>query len=150
MALILILLLTPLRTYHILANQTVLSTLQKELKDAIPNISEESAFNYEKLERLPYLTGCVKEGIRISEPISGRLHRVFHDPLPYKAWNIPAETIVSMNVSDVTLDGDIFPQPKEYKPERWLSGAAKAPDGSSLETYLVSFSKGPRMCLGQP
>lgn len=138
------------RTYHILANADVLANLQKELKEAIPNILEEGAFSYEKLEKLPYLTGCIKEGIRISVPISGRLHRVFNEPLTYKNWEIPPRTVVSMNVGDVTLDDSIFTNALEYKPDRWLPGASKAPDGSSLESYLVSFSKGPRMCLGQP
>lgn len=120
------------------------------MKEAIPNVSESGAFNYEKLERLPFLTGCVKEGIRISDPVSGRLHRVFHEPLLYRNWEIPPETTVSMNVADVTLNDSVFPDAKDYNPERWLPGAAKAADGASLESYLVSFSKGPRMCLGQP
>lgn len=55
-----------------------------------------------------------------------------------------------MNVADVTLNDSVFPDAKDYNPERWLPGAAKAADGASLESYLVSFSKGPRMCLGQP
>jgi cytochrome P450 len=38
---------------------------------------------------------------------------------------------------------DIFPDPYVFKPERWLQK-----DAAELEKYLVSFSKGPRSCLG--
>ena len=102
------------------------------------------------MEKLPYLSGCVRESIRISEPISGRLGRVFHEPLAYKNWEIPPETTVSMNIRDVSFDESIFPDAKKFKPERWFADARKAPGGTSLENYIVSFSKGPRMCLGQP
>lgn len=36
---------------------------------------------------------------------------------------------------------DIFPDPKVFRPERWLNS-------TSLQRYLVPFSKGPRSCLG--
>jgi cytochrome P450 len=40
----------------------------------------------------------------------------------------------------------IFPDSHEFKPERWLE---KRPEGAPpLEKYLVSFSRGSRMCAG--
>ena len=39
------------------------------------------------------------------------------------------------------LNPSIFPQPKEFIPERWL-------DNPRLGKYLVSFTKGSRQCLG--
>lgn len=38
---------------------------------------------------------------------------------------------------------DVFPEPMSFRPERWLKD-----DSAELEKYLVSFSKGPRSCLG--
>lgn len=41
---------------------------------------------------------------------------------------------------------DIFPNPLEFRPERWLE---KRPEGApQLDRYLVSFTKGSRQCLG--
>ena len=37
----------------------------------------------------------------------------------------------------------IFPNPTSFDPSRWLQE-----NSSDLEKYLVSFSKGPRSCLG--
>lgn len=38
-------------------------------------------------------------------------------------------------------DPTIFPDPHQFLPERWL-------DNKELDRYLVTFSRGPRMCLG--
>jgi cytochrome P450 len=38
----------------------------------------------------------------------------------------------------------IFKNPETFDPERWLNK-----DSASLEKWLVAFSKGPRMCMGQ-
>jgi len=38
---------------------------------------------------------------------------------------------------------DIFPEPRAFKPERWLQSNA-----NQLRKYLVAFSKGSRQCLG--
>ena len=37
----------------------------------------------------------------------------------------------------------IFPNAREFDPERWLGD-----DAASLDTHLVAFWKGPRSCLG--
>lgn len=38
---------------------------------------------------------------------------------------------------------DIFDDPLDFNPDRWLGSRAK-----ELDSYLVPFSRGPRMCLG--
>lgn len=137
-------------TFYILDKKDVHSKLMAELRQAIPDISASDAFAYEKLERLPYLGGCVKEGVRFSYGISGRNPRVLHDPVEYKGYTIPAGTAISMSVRDVNFDATVFDEPKRFKPERWIgtAGPPKTPDGSSLESYFVGFGKGTRMCLG--
>jgi cytochrome P450 len=133
--------------FYIIENKGVQEKLRKELIAHIPNTQATDAFNFQKLESLPYLRGCVKEGIRLSLGISGRNNRIWKTELPYKEWVIPAGTTVSMNHQDILLNEDIFPNPREIVPERWI-GNPKAPDGSSLERYFVPFGKGNRQCLG--
>jgi cytochrome P450 len=43
----------------------------------------------------------------------------------------------------VHLNETVFPEPHVYRPERWLEDKT-----GHLDKYLVSFCKGPRMCLG--
>jgi cytochrome P450 len=44
----------------------------------------------------------------------------------------------------VLYDPEIFTNPTEFRPERWLEPDAK----ERLEPYYIVFSKGPRQCLG--
>lgn len=43
------------------------------------------------------------------------------------------------------MDSTIFPNPESYDPDRWIRAAQ---EGLRLDRYLVSFSKGSRMCVG--
>lgn len=136
--------------FYVLQNADVHAKLLAELQQTIPDISAPDAFAYEKLEKLPYLGGCVKEGVRFSYGISGRNPRVLHEPVVYRDYTIPAGTAISMSVRDVNFDAGVFHEPQRFKPERWIGagGPPKAADGSSLDSYFVGFGKGPRMCLG--
>ncbi|KAF7189124.1 Cytochrome P450 monooxygenase [Pseudocercospora fuligena] len=140
--------------YYVLSQPDVLSKLKTELYEAIPNAAQLDAFDYAKLEALPYLRGCIKEGIRLSLSVSARNPRVLTEPFVWrdqatgKDWIIPAGTPISMTIADVHLNSDFFPEAEKFKPERWLGDSPKAPDGSPLERYFVAFGKGPRSCLG--
>lgn len=52
-----------------------------------------------------------------------------------------------MDTWDVAHDETIFPASHRFVPERWLDNP-KAPDGRSLSSYMVSFGKGTRKCVG--
>lgn len=43
----------------------------------------------------------------------------------------------------VHRNASVFEDPNEFVPERWLGT-----DGRNLDRWLVSFSRGPRSCLG--
>lgn len=100
-----------------------------------------------RVEKLAYLRGCVREGIRLSVGVSARNPRVVRSPTRYESWDIPGGVPVSMTVADVHMDEAIYPEPEEFRPERWM-GSARAPDGQPLDHYFVAFGKGARGCLG--
>lgn len=133
--------------FYLIEDKEAQAKLHQELMEAIPDVHAPDAFNFQKLEGLPYLRGCVKEGIRLSTGVSGRNNRIWKTPLPYRDWIIPAGTTISMNHHDILFNEEIFPRPGEIVPERWF-GNPKAPDGNSLEQYFVPFGKGDRQCLG--
>jgi cytochrome P450 len=133
-------------TFYILNDPETLKKLQAELSRAIPN--PRTPVDWVKLEELPFLTGCVKESIRLSYGVTSRLPRISRDgPMKYKDWKIPTGTPVGMTIVDVHHDENVFPESQKFIPERWMNGA-RAPNGEPLERYLVAFGKGPRQCLG--
>ncbi|KAF1814179.1 cytochrome P450, variant [Eremomyces bilateralis CBS 781.70] len=133
--------------YYVLADTQIHATLRKELHDAVPDLSSPDALSFQKLEQLPFLRACIREGIRLSHGVTARNPRVLSVPLTYDEWTIPPQTPVSMTITDVHFDPEIYPNPTEFVPDRWMSNP-KAQDGNSLDRYFVAFGKGPRLCLG--
>ena len=134
-------------SFYIVQNPHIQKKLQAELRAVFPDLNAVGTLTLQQLEQLPYLRGCVREGVRLSHGVTARLPRLMDDPVAYQDWVIPPHTPVSMTITDVHLDEAIYPKANEFIPERWMNNP-RAPDGSSLDSYFVSFGKGPRMCLG--
>jgi cytochrome P450 len=133
-------------SFHLINSPKILQTLRTELQEAIPDPS--TTLDWLQLEKLPYLTGCVQEAIRLSYGISARQPRVSpNSAMKYKNWVIPPNTPVSMTIVDVHHDKHLYPDSHSYIPERWL-GSPKTENGSSLNRYFVAFGKDARSCLG--
>lgn len=132
-------------TYHLLANPGKLSKLKKELADAIPNSANPPTL--QQVENLPYLSAVIQEVLRLHPGATLRSQRVSPDePLYYDdgsnpTWIILAGTPVSMSIALIQTNPDIFPEPNEFRPERWL-------ENPRLDHYMLAFSRGTRMCLG--
>ncbi|KAF2178846.1 putative P450 monooxygenase [Zopfia rhizophila CBS 207.26] len=130
-------------TYHILHDPPVLKKLKAEVQEAMPNPSVLPPFR--DLDRLPYLNAVVNEGFRLSHGVIARLTRVAPDEsLKLNDWVIPAGTPVGMSTWLQHLNASLFPNPDDFRPERWLE-----PDADRLKKYLVNFTKGSRVCLGK-
>ncbi|CAK42677.1 hypothetical protein CBS115989_7071 [Aspergillus niger] len=129
-------------TFHIAHNQSILDKLREELDNRFHSNAD---MDLQTLEQLPYLTGIIYEGLRLSYGLSHRLQRISPiDPLKYKDIAIPPNTPVGMSSALMHHDESIFPQSHEFIPERWTDPN----DRRRLNKYMVSFSKGSRQCIG--
>ena len=131
--------------FHIVDKPEVFRKLRDELVQAIPDPAV--PLDFVKLERLPYLSACIREGIRLAYGTTSRMPRLAHKALHYKEWTIPPRTPVSMTIVDVNHDEEVFPNSHEFIPERWLDNP-KTKRGDSLDRYFIGFSKGTRSCIG--
>lgn len=137
-------------TYHLLTQPSTLRKLKNELLAILPSVDDVGKVPLSKIEALPYLTGVIKEGCRLSYGVSTRLQRVdpehpivFRDKKADREWVIPAGTPVGMTSVQLHHDEENFPESRRFMPERWLGS-----EGRRLDRYLVTFSKGTRSCLG--
>jgi len=81
-------------SYNILSNPTIRENLSKELRKAFPD--SESKLNLVTLEKLPYLTAVIKEALRLSYGVIGRLPRVVPDPgAEFNSFAVPTGVSVS-------------------------------------------------------
>lgn len=155
--------------YHLVKQPHIAKRLQEEVMANVPDPAQLPSWPI--LEKLPYLSAVILEGLRLMYDFSqerlpydtaqGRLVRVAVDEdLQYEdncgienssapaktVYSIPRGTAVGMSACLVHLDESIYPEPNEFRPERWLDDAGQR--HSRLDRYFLSFAKGSRNCVG--
>ncbi|XXG98627.1 hypothetical protein Hte_004952 [Hypoxylon texense] len=146
-------------TYHLLTQPELLAKLTEELRAAVDDPL--ALPSWTALEQLPYLGAVVQEGLRLSYGISARSARAAtEEDLVYRGeWTpkgsgsavkvehvIPRGYGVGMSNVMVHHDESLFLDSHSFVPERWIDDNMQRNRG--LERYLLSFSKGSRMCPG--
>ncbi|KAI2628686.1 putative cytochrome P450 [Hypoxylon sp. NC1633] len=141
--------------FYVLNDRSIYEALMEELERAIPDSASRPSCN--DLEKLPYLSACISEGLRLSYGVSTRLQRVSPDgPMLYHPFDgvtaskseyvIPQGTPVGMTSVLVHHNPKLFPRSDEFDPKRWLND--KGERDRTLEKYILSFSRGSRQCIG--
>ena len=88
-----------------------------------------------------YLDAVIKETMRI-RPVVAQFGRVLTEPTVIDGWPLPARTMVIIPAAVIHRDPAIYPQPREFRPERFL-------DGSDPGGYAwLPFGGGVRRCPG--
>lgn len=137
--------------FHIIDNPKKLQKLKEELRTAMPDPQAHTPLT--SLEKLPYFSAVINEGLRLSYGISSRNARIAYTPMTYKEWVIPARTPVSMSAPLTHHIESIFPDSHSFIPERWLDSdgvkfGGRTTDGRQLEKFLMTFGRGGRQCVG--
>ncbi|KAH7091937.1 cytochrome P450 monooxygenase-like protein [Paraphoma chrysanthemicola] len=128
-------------THYLLQLPEKLQKLKDELKAAWPSLDANEP-KLRDLEKLPYLNAVLKEALRMnSGVVSGLLRVVPPSGAVIDGVTVPPGTNVSCGSTFVHYNAEIFPEPDKFIPERWL-------ESTDLDSWLVAFSRGPRMCLG--
>ncbi|KAF1813406.1 putative cytochrome P450 [Eremomyces bilateralis CBS 781.70] len=129
--------------FYLLKDKEMYAKLKAALMEVMPDPNNVPP--WVELEKIPYLYGCMREGLRLSHGLTSRQPRVSDQPIKYQDWEIPPNTPVSESAYFVLSDPEIFPEPEKFIPERWMGTAAQR---SNLERYMVSWGKGTQQCIG--
>lgn len=136
---------------YLLNQPETLARLTKELQDA-----DALNLSWFALEKLPYLSAVLNEGLRLSYGVSSRAPRIApNENLLYRGefqgreieYVIPPGTPMGMSNAINHHNEDVFPDSHAFKPERWLD--LEEDERHRMENSLTSFSKGSRQCLGK-
>lgn len=129
--------------FHLLDNPSFLKRVLEELDSAPPH--SKTPLKLREVERLPFLTACVTEGLRLAYGVTHRLQLIApQEELVFHDMRIPPGTPVGMTSIFMHDNPEVFPEPREFRPERWLEQKSRL----HLARNFVAFSKGTRMCLG--
>ncbi|ETN40993.1 uncharacterized protein HMPREF1541_02925 [Cyphellophora europaea CBS 101466] len=95
---------------------------------------------FDDKESLPYIDAIIKETLRWRPVSAGGIpHAVIQDD-EYMGFHIPKGATVIGNHWSIHLDEDVYRNPLEFYPERWLENP---------ELPLAAFGFGRRVCTGQ-
>ncbi|KAH8420112.1 hypothetical protein KR009_005938, partial [Drosophila setifemur] len=123
--------------------------LWEELVEASPGGKLELP-DLDALIDLPYLSACFNEGLRIY-PGSGWASKTCtqeyelqssHHSEPLKLY--PGDNVM-IPVYGLHHDPDYYPEPEEFRPERFLDGGLKR---LRQQGVFLGFGNGPRQCVG--
>ncbi|GAW23203.1 hypothetical protein ANO14919_127540 [Xylariales sp. No.14919] len=129
-------------SYYLMSNPSKLQKMRDELSTVPTN--EDGLLQYKDIRNLPYLSATIKEILRLACPVPGITPRVVPEQgMTVAGHYLPKGTIISLSMRMVHFNDTVYEKPYEFIPERWLGES-----GKELDKWFVTFSKGPRMCLG--
>ena len=94
----------------------------------------------EEVENMPYLEGALKEAMRLFPAGTWTGRRAMQD-FELASHSFPKGTWVLMSPYITHRIPELFPEPYQFRPERWLSIHPSAYE-------FMPFSAGPRYCIG--
>ncbi|KAG9952594.1 cytochrome P450, partial [Aureobasidium melanogenum] len=136
-------------TWYLLNNKQVLDRLTKEIREAFTSIDD---ITMESLPRLPYLSACLEEGMRMFPAVPEGIRRITPaSGATIGGHFIPPNVKVSIPHYAAYHHPLNFTSPETFAPERWLSPShhlySPLYTNDKREIHQP-FSVGPRNCIG--
>ncbi|KAE8137488.1 cytochrome P450 [Aspergillus pseudotamarii] len=132
--------------FHLIRNEDARHTLAAEI-----NAHRQKSPVFDP-ESVPYLRAVVKEGLRLGMANPTRLTRAIPPStyLQVGGYTLPPGTVVGCAAYTLHHDPEVFPEPFEFRPERWLEGGKDAGLGRpNMERNMMPFGVGLRACIGK-
>jgi cytochrome P450 len=100
-----------------------------------------------KLNGCKYLRACIDEAMRLSPSVPGILPRVvMPGGMEIDGQFLKEGVEVGVGTYAIHHNAKYFPEPFEYRPERWLE---ESPELDIAQKAFTPFSLGPRGCIGK-
>lgn len=125
--------------FELSRNQKVQSKAQQEIDE---HLEKHGEITYEMLNDLKFLECCINETLRIY-PILGMLFRITTKDFQIPETNVVLKkgTPVFMSVMGIQRDPQIFENPLEFRPERFID--SNVGNGNSKGLIYMPFGDGP-------
>ncbi|KLO17677.1 cytochrome P450 [Schizopora paradoxa] len=108
--------------------------------ERLPTVSDRSS--------LPYVYAIYKETLRWHTVVPQAVPRFLREDGEYNGYMLPAGCSVISNTWGIMHDPAIYPDPMEFKPERYFSSDGTL-DFSSNDPEKFAFGYGRRICAGR-
>lgn len=95
---------------------------------------------------LPYITSIIKETMRLHPVATLLVPRLAIEDCKVNGYDIPKNTRVFLNIWTIGRDPNVWKNPYEFRPERFIENGDIDVKGHNFE--LLPFGAGRRMCPG--
>lgn len=121
--------------------------IQEKVHKEIDKVISKQEITYDAIKSLKYLECCVLESLRkyAAVPLLSRYCTADYK-IPKSDLVIPKGTALQIPAFQMHRDPDIYDNPLEFRPERFLNSPTGNPKVQGL-TYFA-FGDGPRHCIG--
>ena len=117
---------------------------QDKLRSELQKTDFES-LDTEKSSFLPYTFAAIHEAQRLGSVTPIITHKATRDT-SLSGYHIPKDTNFLLNFYAVMHDENVFENPDQYIPERWINKSGEYEPNPSI---LLPFGAGPRVCPGR-
>ncbi|XP_016564144.2 cytochrome P450 89A2 [Capsicum annuum] len=140
----------------VMANLVKNPSIQEKLYQEIAGLVRENkskltevVLKEEDLQKMPYLKAVILEGLRRHPPGHFVLPHTVTEEVELNGYVVPKDATINFMVADMALDSNVWEDPLEFKPERFLvEGSDK--EGfditGSREIKMMPFGSGRRIC----
>ncbi|CAI9281794.1 unnamed protein product [Lactuca saligna] len=104
--------------------------------------------NDSDISKLVYLQAIVKESLRLYPAAPLGAPREFSEDSNVAGYHVPKGTWLIVNIWKIQHDPEIWSDPSEFRPERFLSGTHAHADVRGTNFELIPFGAGRRSCSG--
>lgn len=125
---------------ELLMNPKALKQAQIEVRRVV---GEKKFVSESDLCHMSYLKATIKEIFRLHPPAPVLVPRESMEPVIIDGYDIPAKTRIYINAWAIGRDPEIWKDPEEFKPERFLDSPI---DYKGQHYELIPFGAGRRSC----
>lgn len=119
---------------------------QKKLRAAVLGTIGTAMPSLSDRGNIPYVDATILECLRLGSVVPLSVPHTVIEDISFHGYLIPKESIILPNLASVHMDPQNFPEPKLFRPERFLSSDGTAIVGADK---VIPFSLGQRSCLGE-
>ncbi|KAM4702455.1 25-hydroxyvitamin D-1 alpha hydroxylase, mitochondrial [Discoglossus pictus] len=127
--------------YELARHPDVQSALYAEIRGVLQDRIIPSA---SEVAKMPLMKAVVKEVLRLYPVIPGNARVVSDRDIQIGEYTIPKKTLITLCHYATSRDENIFANPNEFQPERWLKK-----DESHHPYASIPFGFGKRSCIGR-
>ncbi|KAK9350688.1 cytochrome P450 [Lipomyces doorenjongii] len=130
--------------FHLAKNSEAQVKLQQILDEILAD--DVVVPRHDMIKDCQYLRACIDESLRDKPPVGiGLPRKLPPEGATIAGYFVPGNTTVSAATWSIHHDSNLFPQPFQFRPERWLDEE----EGAIARKYCLPFSTGGRACVGR-